>query len=75
MASIATTVAVAAVLLLLVLLIFVVVARGLPRDRGYEVEVKLFFATIRRRVDAAGSGTSLSETNAAGSSDDDQRSG
>jgi hypothetical protein len=50
LASIATYVAVTAVPLIVVYLIFWAVVRGSPEDYDYEIEVKLFPPSIRRKV-------------------------
>ncbi|MGB2710121.1 MAG: hypothetical protein WBC33_01285 [Conexibacter sp.] len=61
MASIATLVAVAVIFVVVALLAFRAVARGLPDDKEHEVEVKLLFVTIRRRVSSRGAAGQLPE--------------
>ncbi len=53
MTSIATYVVVVVVPLLVVYIAFCALVRGVPKGTGYEVEVKLFPPSIRRRVDAS----------------------
>lgn len=50
MTSIATSVVVVVASLLVVFLVFLAVARGVRDDEDYEVEVRLFPPTIRRKV-------------------------
>jgi hypothetical protein len=52
MTSIATYVVVVVVPLVVVYVAFSALVRGVPKGTGYEVEVKLFPPSIRRRVDA-----------------------
>lgn len=51
MSATATSVVVVALLLVLALIVFWALVRGVPEDRGYEVEVRLFLLTIRRKVE------------------------
>jgi hypothetical protein len=53
MTSIATYVVVVVVPLVVVYIAFCALVRGVPKGTGYEVEVKLFPPSIRRRVDAS----------------------
>jgi len=56
MTAIATYVVVVVVPLIVVYLVFQALVRGVPEDRGYEIEVKLCPPSIRRRVSAGKSG-------------------
>jgi hypothetical protein len=53
MTAIATYVVVVVVPLIVVYVFFQALVRGVPKDRDYEIEVKLFPPSIRRRVSAS----------------------
>lgn len=53
MTAIATYVVVVVVPLIVVYVFFQALVRGVPKDRDYEIEVRLFPPSIRRRVSAS----------------------